>query len=68
LSFILDVNVSLDAEVNVMEGAGSENICVTLMAAANTERSFIVELSTEAGTAIGKIMKHFYIRCALLAQ
>ena len=62
------VNVSLDPTLNVMEeDAGSENICVTLMASANTGRPFIVELTTVGGTAVGEIT-FLYLKTLILVM
>ncbi len=45
-----DVTVSVPAMLNVSEGGGLVQVCVTLSAVEDTERNFTVSLATSDGT------------------
>ncbi len=45
-----DVTVSVPAMLNIGEGGGMVQVCVTLSAVEDTERNFAISLATSDGT------------------
>lgn len=49
-NFFTDVTVSVPSKLNVSEGDGSVQICVTLVALESTERDFSITVATSDDT------------------
>lgn len=58
LSFSLDVSITFQSLTTIIsEDIGEVQICVLLVSAASTEKEFSVELTTEEGSAQGKVSR-----------
>ena len=55
--------VSLESSKVVSENTSSTQVCVSLSTTGNTRRSYAVQLTTEDGTAIGKVASNKNILC-----
>lgn len=54
LQLVTDVTVTVPSKLNVSEGDGSVQVCMTLVALESTERDFSITIATSDDTGISQ--------------